>query len=682
MSKFVRLTIGSALVAVPLNFAHAPDAAAQELESFGVISGQSLTNTGPTIINGNIAVWPGVSYTGRNTVVQTGELFLGDAVARRAQDDLTTVYNVLSGRLTSVGGDLTGQDLGGMVLNAGVYNFDTSASLASNQTLTLDGRGNPNAIFIFNVGSTLTAGPNSNMLLLNGAHGGNVFFRIGSSATLDTSTALQGQLVALTSITMNTSATLDCGAAYARNGSVTLDTNVIEICRLTAGVFDPPSEPEPTEPEPTDPEPTEPGPTEPGPSEPGPSEPEPSGPELSERERAVARALQDFIASGGTLPLGFRILAATLTPEELAESLAQLSGEVVTGAAPMVMQSMDAFLDTVVRSGRGPRVENIIAPRVHGAPIGLVQEDNVYTGKSGSGTPTPSAQPLTFSTTLAASETGSWNMWLSGYGSRNVTRANTRRGHEERVTVSKGLATGINFAPTNGTNFGIAASWNTADFTLSNNFGSGSSNSAFIAVRGRTESDRGYIEGALAYGRSRISTDRTLTIAGIDQFVGKTTAESIAARIEAGLHMGMFTPFVGLRAQSVRVKGFSETLEMGSSSYALQYEAHTATSIRSELGVEMQWPANTNGHQNATFGVRAAWARELASHRSNSATFMNATGVSFPVTGATRDRNSLVLAASATLADSNGLSVVAAIRTEHSRNSTDYSGSVTVGYRW
>lgn len=241
---------------------------------------------------------------------------------------------------------------------------------------------------------------------------------------------------------------------------------------------------------------------------------------------------------------------------------------------------------------------------------------------------------------------------------------------------------GINFAPTERTNFGIAASWNTADFTLNNNFGSGSSNSAFIAVRGRTESDRGYIEGALSYGQSRITTDRTLTIAGIDQFVGKTTAESIAARIEAGLHMGIFTPFIGLRAQSVRMKGFSETVDMGSSSYALQYEAHTSTSIRSELGVEMQWPANTNGHQNATFGVRAAWARELASHRANSASFINAAGVSFPVTGATRDRDSLVLAASATLADNNGLSVVAGIRTEHSRNSNEYSGSLTLGYRW
>lgn len=83
MSNIVRLALGSALVAVPLNFAHVPEGAAQALESFAVVSGQSLTNTGPTIINGNIAVSPGVSYTGRNTVMHTGELFLADAVARR-----------------------------------------------------------------------------------------------------------------------------------------------------------------------------------------------------------------------------------------------------------------------------------------------------------------------------------------------------------------------------------------------------------------------------------------------------------------------------------------------------------------------------------------------------------------------------------------------------------------------
>src|SRR5690606_16666690 len=158
------------------------------------------------------------------SVTQTGSTYLGNEVAARMQDDLTTLYNVLAGRPTSAGGNLTGQELGGLTLAPGVYNFDTSAGLSAGQTLTLDGGGDPDGIFIFNVGSTLTTGSGSQVLLQNGAQGGNVFFRIGSSATLNTSSDLEGQIVALTSITMNTSASIGCGAVLARNGSVTLDT--------------------------------------------------------------------------------------------------------------------------------------------------------------------------------------------------------------------------------------------------------------------------------------------------------------------------------------------------------------------------------------------------------------------------------------------------------------------------
>jgi len=204
---------------------------------FAVIGGQSVTNTGPTTIVGNLAVSPGTSYTGSVSVTQTGSAFLGDEVAARMQADLTTLYNVLAGRPTSAGGNLTGQGLGGLTLAPGVYNFDTSAELAVGETLTLDAGGNPDAVFIFNIGSTFITGSGSQVLLQNDAQGGNVFFRVGSSATLATSSELEGQIVALTSITLNTSASIGCGAALARNGSVTLDTNTIVRCVLSPVSF-------------------------------------------------------------------------------------------------------------------------------------------------------------------------------------------------------------------------------------------------------------------------------------------------------------------------------------------------------------------------------------------------------------------------------------------------------------
>lgn len=643
MSNALCIAVASALVAVPLSFLQVGEGRAQDLESFAVIAGQSLTNTGATTITGNIAVWPGSSYTGSGTVTQTGEIFLGDAVAQRIQDDLTTLYLALAARPTTQ--DLTGQDLGGMVLTPGVYYFATSADLTG--TLTLDAQGDPNAIFIFNIGSTLTAAPNSSMVLINGAQGGNVFFRVGSSATLDTASDLEGQIVALTSISMNHSASLNCGAAYARNGSVTLIANTINICTLSATGFD-----------------------------------DVDDSEFTEQDKAVAGALADYVAGGGVLPLGIAILAATMTPTELAAALAQLSGEVSTGVAPTGMQSMDAFLDAVLRSGRSPRVQQIVAPRDHGVPVGMVRDDSVVTGKYGSAEPVQRPQALAFSTAQANPDSGGWDIWLSGYGSRSVTYGNASLGHHERTAETRGIAAGVNSAPSDRTNFGIAVSWNTADFALSNDFGSGTSNSVFVALRGRTSSEHAYVEGALAYGRSSITTDRTVTIAGTDRFIGETTAQNVAAHIEAGYHMGIFTPFVGLRAQSFRTAAYSERTVAGSSSYALRHYAHTTTSIRSQLGVEMHWSSDTAGQRSTAFGVRAAWARELATNQPGTSSFINVPGLSFPVTGATRDRDALLLSASASLTDRNGLFVVAAVSTQHSRNARDYGGSLTVGYRW
>ena len=145
----------------------------------------------------------------------TGTIHAGDAVAQQAQSDDTNAYNILAGR--PVTQDLTGQDLGGKTLIAGVYGFNSSAQLTG--TLTLNGQGNPNSVFIINIGSTLTTASNSSILLINGAQGGNVFFRVGSSATLGTSTSFTGDILALTSITLNTSANIICGDALAQNGA-------------------------------------------------------------------------------------------------------------------------------------------------------------------------------------------------------------------------------------------------------------------------------------------------------------------------------------------------------------------------------------------------------------------------------------------------------------------------------
>jgi hypothetical protein len=199
-------------------------------ESFAVLGGSTVTNTGSTTLTGNLGVSPGSAVTGFPPgLVVGGTLHAADAVANQAQSDLNTAYNGLAGMPFS--SNLTGQNLGTLTLTPGVYHFDSSAQLTG--TLTLDAQGSNNAFWVFQIGSTLTTAGNSVVNVINlGSNAGKddgVFWQVGSSATLGSGTAFEGNIVALTSVTLNTGATILNGRALAQNGAVTLDTNVISI---------------------------------------------------------------------------------------------------------------------------------------------------------------------------------------------------------------------------------------------------------------------------------------------------------------------------------------------------------------------------------------------------------------------------------------------------------------------
>jgi hypothetical protein len=192
---------------------------------FVVLGGSTVTNTGPSVLNGDLGLAPGTSLTGFGLpAVVNGATHANDAVASQAQADLTTAYDVAAGQPVSPGNNLTGTDLGSRTLTAGAYGFSTSAQLTG--ALTLDAQGNPNAQFVFVIGSTLTTASASSVILTNGASPCNVYWKVGSSATLGSTTVFVGNLMALSSISLNNGVTVN-GRLLARNGQVSLINDVI-----------------------------------------------------------------------------------------------------------------------------------------------------------------------------------------------------------------------------------------------------------------------------------------------------------------------------------------------------------------------------------------------------------------------------------------------------------------------
>lgn len=225
------LAVPVAAQAAPVNLATA--------KPFVALAGATVTNTGPSVLNGDLGVAPGTALTGFGLpAVVNGATHDNDAVAGQAQSDLTNAYNVAAGQPVSPADDLSGTDLGNRTLTAGAYRYTSSALLTG--PLTLDAQGDPNAQFVFLIGAELTTESASSVVLINGASPCNVYWQVGSSATLGTTTAFEGNLMALTSISLNNGASV-VGRVLARNGQISLINNVLTRPLCATETTTPPS---------------------------------------------------------------------------------------------------------------------------------------------------------------------------------------------------------------------------------------------------------------------------------------------------------------------------------------------------------------------------------------------------------------------------------------------------------
>ncbi len=190
--------------------------------NYAVLAASTITNTGPTIINGDRGLSPGTAVTGFPPGQVNGTVHTADAAALQAKNDLTTAYDDAAARPSTA---TVPVELGGTIKTPGVYE-SPAGTFGITGTLTLDAQGDAGAVFIFKAASTLITGSASNVNLANGASADNVFWTVGSSATLGTYSIISGNILAVASITVTTGVTIN-GRALARNAAVTLDSNTI-----------------------------------------------------------------------------------------------------------------------------------------------------------------------------------------------------------------------------------------------------------------------------------------------------------------------------------------------------------------------------------------------------------------------------------------------------------------------
>jgi uncharacterized protein with beta-barrel porin domain len=406
----------------------------------------------------------------------------------------------------------------------------------------------------------------------------------------------------------------------------------------------------------------------------------PSG-SLNGNQQNVANALTGFFNSNGGIPFAF----AALNPAGL--SIA--SGELPTASQRTTFDAMNLFLGLLIDpfvAGRGNGLTSMPGTASRFAEEG---DASAYasTGRKRAGSEREAYGMITKAAPREVLDP-SWSVWAAGFGGSQTTDGNAVLGSNTATSRVFGTAVGADFLLSPRTIAGFALAGGGTNFSVANGLGSGRSDLFQAGAFVRHTAGSAYVSGALAYGWQDITTDRTVTLAGIDQLRGRFNANTWSGRVESGYRfvapviggVGVM-PYAAGQFTTFDLPSYAEQTVIGANTFALAYASKTVTDTRSELGIRAD---KSFAMQNAilTLRGRAAWAHDYNPDRSIGATFQTLPGASFVVNGARQATDAALTTASVEMKWMNGWSAAGTFEGEFSDATRSYAGKGVVRYQW
>jgi uncharacterized protein with beta-barrel porin domain len=389
-------------------------------------------------------------------------------------------------------------------------------------------------------------------------------------------------------------------------------------------------------------------------------------------QRNVANALTNFFNTNGSIPIVF----GTLTPA----GLTQVSGETSTGTQQTTFNAMTQFMGVMTDPFIAGRGDPSSAPT---GAIGYAEEQLAFARKRN---PSDALAAIYNKAPPAPIFVPSWSVWAAGFGGSQQTDGNTALGSNNTTSNVYGTAVGADYRFSPFTIAGFSLAGGGTSFNVANG-GSGRSDLFQAGAFVRHTIGAAYISGALAYGWQNVTTNRTVTVAGVDQLRANFDANAYSGRIEGGYRyaspwMGLgITPYAAGQFTTFNLPAYAESVVSGANTFALAYGSKSVTDSRSELGVRGDKSfAVTDGI--FTLRSRVAWAYDFNPSRSVGATFQTLPGASFFVNGAQQAHNSALTTASAEMKWRNGWSAAASFEGEFSDVTRSYAGKGIVRYTW